>query len=67
MQKQKQKKKKRAREADNDEEDDAVGPSSVADARDELKGIVSYLHRISSQLDAQQVLLGKIEYLYASC
>uniref|UniRef100_A0A2N9GG56 Putative plant transposon protein domain-containing protein n=1 Tax=Fagus sylvatica TaxID=28930 RepID=A0A2N9GG56_FAGSY len=60
MQKQKQKKKKRAREADNDEEDDAAGPSSVADARDELKGIVSYLHRISSQMDAQQVLLRKL-------
>ncbi len=54
MQEQKQKKKKHAREAANDKEDDAAGPSS------ELKGIVSYLQRISSQLDAQQVLLGKL-------
>jgi hypothetical protein len=55
MQEQKQKKKKkRAREAGNDEEHDAAGPSS------ELKGIVSHLQRISSQLDAQQVLLGKL-------
>ena len=55
MQEQKQKKKKkRAREAGNDEEHDAAGPSS------ELKGIVSHLQRISSQLDAQQVLLVKL-------
>ena len=60
MQKQKQKQKKRGREADNDEEDDVAGPSSVADERDELKSIVSYLDRISSQLNAQQILLGKL-------
>ena len=54
MQEQKQKKKKRARKAGNAEEDDAVGPSS------EQKGIVSHLQRISSQLDAQQVLLVKL-------
>ena len=64
MQKQKQKQKKRTREADNDEEDDveddATGPSSVADVRAELKSIVSYLDRISSQLNAQQTVLGKL-------
>ena len=57
---QKQKQKQCAREADNDEEDDAAGPSSVANERDELKSIVSYLDRISSQLNAQQILLGKL-------
>ena len=60
MQKQKQKQKKCGREADNNEEDDAAGPSSVADERDKLKSIVSYLDRISSQLNAQQILLGKL-------
>jgi hypothetical protein len=54
MEDQKQKKKKRTREAANDEEDDAAGPSS------DLKGVVSYLQRLSSQLDAQQVLLRKM-------
>ena len=59
-----QKQKKCTREADNDGEndveDDGVGPSSVADVTVELKSIVSYLDRISSQLNAQQIVLGKL-------
>jgi hypothetical protein len=55
-----QKQKKLTREVDNDEEDDATGPSYVADVRAELKSIVSYLDRISSQLNAQQTVLGKL-------
>jgi hypothetical protein len=41
-------------------EDDAASPSSVADVTAELKSIVSYLDRISSQLNAQQIVLGKL-------